>query len=134
MDFRYLKEEPDQNVFADISYLTEITDQAPADLVTYASTFRRWIDEFDPHCRHLMFGTDWTMLGLNVAYDGYTTRVYAFFREMCGFDQGKLDRLFFGNAASFLGLREGDATRNRLLKFYDRHNVPRARLPVFTAV
>jgi predicted TIM-barrel fold metal-dependent hydrolase len=129
---RYLKEAQDPPVFADISYLTEIFDQSPAGLSEYALTFRRWIDAFDPQCRHLMFGTDWTMLGLDPAYEGYTNRVYVFFKESCGFDQVKLNNLFFGNATRFLGLRQSDGTRNRLLRFYDAHNLPRERLPVFT--
>ncbi len=131
---RFLKQAGDPPVFADISYLTEISGSDEGGWQAYAGTFRRWIEEFDPECRHLMFGTDWTMLGLDRSYEGYTKRLYAFFRGSLGFDQKRLDRLFFGNAGRFLGLRQGDATRDRLLEFYDRHKVPRSRLPVVATV
>jgi predicted TIM-barrel fold metal-dependent hydrolase len=131
---QYLKEKPEAAVFADVSYLSEIAGQTPAERAAYAAIFRRWIDEFDPACRHLMFGTDWTMLGLDPSYEGYTNRLYGFFKETCKFEQAMLDRLFFGNAARFLGLRQGDRARERLLRFYDRHKVPRTRLPVLKSL
>lgn len=129
---RYFKEARDAPVFADVSYLTEIAGKNAQEMAAYTKLTRRWVDEFDPQCRHLMFGTDWTMLGLDASYEGYTRRVYDFFRDGCGFDQTRLDRLFSGNAAHFLGLRKGDTVRARLLKFYRLHNIPTSRLPLIT--
>ena len=131
---RFLKAAGNPSVFADVSYLTEVSGSDPASLTEYANTLRRWLEEFDPECRHLMFGTDWVMLGIDRSYEAYTGRVYRFFAETMKLDRPRLQRLLFGNAGRFLGLREGDGTRDRLLRFYDRHGVPRARLPVIAAV
>lgn len=128
---RYIAGAGDPPVFADISYLNEITQRSPAELSAYAATFRRWIAQFDPGCHHLMFGTDWTMLGRDPAYAGYTARVHAFFKDACSFSPAMMERLFYGNAARFLGIREGDGARKRLLAFYDRNGIARSRLPSF---
>ncbi len=130
---RYLQRNPGASVYADISYLVEIVGRSPEDLAKYDATVREWVSQFDPECRHLVFGTDWMMLGLDKAYDGYTERVYQYFRRNIGFDDAMLARLFAGNAAAFLGLRRGDAARDRLLKFYRRHGIPEGRLSVFEA-
>lgn len=128
---RYLKDNPDAPVFADLSYFTEIAGKTPAELAAYTSVFKRWIAEFDPECRHLAFGTDWTMLGLEASYEGYSRRAYDFFVQTCGLPQAAVDRIFWGNAARFTGLRENDPTRARLLEFYARHQLPASRLPAF---
>jgi predicted TIM-barrel fold metal-dependent hydrolase len=131
---RYLRQAGDPPVFSDISYLTEIPEDNGQALRDYAAVMKRWLAEFDPDCRHLIFGTDWAMLGIERAYQGYCARIRGFFRDAVGFDKTRLDRVFYGNAARFLGLRQGDAARERVLRFYDRHNVPRSRLPVFPVV
>ena len=125
---RYLKRSPDAPVFADISYLNEVAGADAATQRPYAQLFRRWLDEFDPQCRHLVFGTDWTMLGLDRSYQSYTKSVYEFFRDAVKLTPSQLEQLFSGNAGRFLGLREGDAARKRLLGFYDRYELPRSRL------
>lgn len=127
---RYLREAGDPPVFADVSYLTEIFGKSPGQIASYLATLRRWITAFDPDCRHLMFGTDWTMLGAHSSAETYTINVYEFFKGSLGFDQARLDRLMFGNAARFLGLRVGDGARSRLLRYYAKHNLPASRLPV----
>lgn len=126
---RYLKEQPGAPVFADISFLTEIAGQSAEELAKYAGIVRRWIQEFDPGCEHLLFGSDWLMLGADAAYQGYTQRIATFFRNSVGLDDVRMARLFRVNSARFLGLRDNDPTRTRLLKFYDAHGVPRERLP-----
>ncbi len=44
--------------------------------------------------------------------------------KMCGFDKPNWIASFSATPARFLRLREGDGTRNRLLKFHDRYNLP----------
>lgn len=127
---RYLKEHPDAAVFADISFLTEIAVKSPEELATYGSLVKRWITEFDPACEHLLFGSDWLMLGADPAYEGYTKRVDVFFRERVGLGPAQMRRLYSSNAGRFLGLRNGDASQTRLKAFYKRHGVPLDRLPV----
>jgi predicted TIM-barrel fold metal-dependent hydrolase len=130
---RYLSSKPNAPVFADISYLTEIFEQSSNELTNYTKTMRRWIFEFDRECRHLMFGTDWTMLGANGAYERFSGGVYEYFRESVGLSTDQLNRLFVGNAATFLGLRERDPARKRLMGFYKKNSLPANRLPSFGA-
>lgn len=127
---RYIKEQPHAAVFADISFLTEIAGKSDEELAKYGGIVRQWVEEFDPTCEHLLFGSDWLMLGADPAYVGYTTRINNFFRDIVGLDAKLMAQLFSQNAGRFLGLRKEDFTRNRLLKFYDKHSVPRERLPV----
>ncbi len=126
---RYISEARDPPVFADVSYLTEVFRKPDEEMRKYLAIFKAWISQFDPECRHLVFGTDWTMLGLEASYETYTKSTYAFFRDGCGFDRKRLDRLLVGNAGRFLGLRDGDPARGRLIKFYADNGLPIARLP-----
>lgn len=131
----HLKENPTAPVFADISYLTEIFGRSDADLATYTATLKRWVTEFDPDCHHLMFGTDWTMLGLDKSYTTFSGSVYEYFRSKVfaygdGKDDQRLKRLFSGNAARFLNLRAGDPGRKRLEAFYTRNGLPASKLPL----
>jgi len=128
---RFLAANPAAPVYSDISYLVEIVGKSDADQRQYDRTVAAWVEKFDPQCRHLMFGTDWIMLGLDPAYNGYTERVYKYFRETIGFSEPMLNRLFSENAAAFLSLGKNGLVRERLLKFYRKHQVPEARLPVF---
>lgn len=129
---RHIRDNPDAPVYADISYLVEIVGKSPTAQADYDRVVKAWVRQFDPDCRHLMFGTDWMMLGVDPAYVGYTERVYSYFSSIFDRDAAKLERLFSGNAAAFLGLRTKDAVRARLLKFYDKHGIPRSRLPEFS--
>ena len=130
---RYLSSKPNSHVFADVSFLTEIFDQSPDELTNYTKTMRRWISEFDPECRQLMFGTDWTMLGTSSSYDHFASGLYEYFRTSVGLSADQLSRLFVGNAVVFLGLRRGDPSRKRLLGFYAKNKLPASRLPDFEA-
>ena len=126
-----MKQYPQASVYYDISYLVEMVGLVKPEYDKYVETLRAWVKEFDPDCRRLMFGTDWTMLGLDPSYEGYTARVYDFFEKDIGFDKPRLDRLLWGNAATFLGLQDNGEGRERLLKFYARNGLPESRLPRF---
>jgi predicted TIM-barrel fold metal-dependent hydrolase len=129
----HFKANPASPVFADVSYLSEIFEQAtPDSMVAYTAVMRRWIDEFDPELQHLTFGTDWIMLGLNRAYPVYSGTVYQFFKEQVKLNEKQMDRLFKSNAARFLGIRPGDPGRQRLDTFYEAHGLPKSRLPAFS--
>lgn len=132
---RHLKANPMAPVFGDISYLSELFGRTDADLSAYTVTLKRWLSEFDPDCQHLMFGTDWTMLGLDKSYDIFSGSVYEYFRTRVftggdGKDAERLKRLFSGNAAKFLSLRAGDPGRKRLEAFYVKNGLPASRLPL----
>jgi hypothetical protein len=77
-----------------------------------------------------MYGTDWEMLEISGSESGYLDRFRQIFVELM---QQPLDRdtqsyrlaeRFFGlNAADFLGLHKSDMTRQRLMKFYEPHQI-----------
>ena len=126
---RFLKTNPNANVYADCSYFTGTDPKV--DLVL-AARVKAWVQEFDPACTHLVFGTDWTMAGLEGSYERYTRNVSEFFSQACGFNEAQLNRLMQGNAAKFLGVRKGDGPRDRINAFYVRHGVPPGKLPAFS--
>jgi hypothetical protein len=115
----------------DISYFTTMFGKSGPELETYTATLRQWLAKFDPECRHLMFGTDWVMLGIDPSYPSYSATVYNYFRTQVGLGEASLQRLFSANAAAFLGLLEGNAARGRLQAFYDKHGLSKNRLPAF---
>lgn len=124
---RYIAANPNAPVFTDVSYFSEILDTAT--WPHYADSVKRYLALFDPDCRHLVFGTDWIMLGREKSADIYTGTLYDFFQTACGLDKERLGRLFVGNAIRFLGLRKADATRARLAAFYGRYGLSESRLP-----
>lgn len=129
----FLKANPESPLFCDVSYLTEIFGKPADELAKYTAVMRRWLLTFDPDCRHVMFGTDWIMLGLDASYPVFSGTIYEYFRAQVGLDADRLQRLFVGNAARFLGLRVGDDARNRIEQFYVKHGLPRGRLAAFAA-
>ena len=124
----YIQSNPEAPVFTDFSYLDEIFKKSGKDLATYASWVRRWIATFDPHCEHLVFGTDWLMLAASPHYPNYVSHVKAFFGQL-GLNDAQLKQVFYSNAIRFLGLRAGDQNRQRLEKLYKDNGVSLERLP-----
>ncbi len=126
---RHIKENPDGNLYVDISYLTEVLSSGAAERRRIASSLRQWIDECDPDVGHVLYGTDWTMVGREPDFPRYTSEIAAFLSDDCGLDEAQLDRIMMGNAVRFLGLLPGDKTRLRLESFYEQHGLPLSRLP-----
>jgi predicted TIM-barrel fold metal-dependent hydrolase len=127
---RFLRDNPSARLFADISYLSEVFETADAD---YARGRMQSYLEADPGARHLVFGSDWVMLGIEKQYRGrppYVRRVAAFLQS-CGLDAEAVAGVMEGNALRFLGLGTGDRTRKRLLDFYGG-DLPADRLPLAT--
>ncbi|TCP30115.1 amidohydrolase family protein [Sphingomonas sp. BK235] len=124
---RYIAAHPDRPVFADISYLANVL--ASPDVVSHtAARFRDFVARFDPEVRHLVFGSDWIMLGLENRYPDYAGRVIEFLRQSCGFDQPRIDRILHQNAGRFLGLGRGNAAWSRLSFYYSRNQLSLSRL------
>ena len=73
------------------------------------------------------------MLGMEASYPIFSGGVHEYFKTQVGLDAARLQRLFFGNAIRFLGLRQGDKARARLEHFYDRHGLDKRRLPTIAA-
>ena len=125
---RFVSERPDSGLFADISYLSEIFD--PRQRARSIAGMRRYL-ELDRGGRHLVFGSDWVMLGIEREYPrspGYVRRIADFLND-CGLSENQIGGIMYHNALRFLGLGPSSAARRRLLAFYDRHGLPADRLP-----
>ena len=125
----FIRDHPKQPVFADISYFSEAleTHEKRAPL---ADDFVRWVGEFDRDVNHLVFGTDWIMLGQEKGYSHYIKSVNAFLRQDCGFDDGICDKIFRTNALRLLPLQRWSTGRERLLAWYRNNGVDPNRLPM----
>jgi predicted TIM-barrel fold metal-dependent hydrolase len=130
---RYIAEKPDAPVYADLGYFDEVLDADEATRARFAGRLTEFIARFDPNVRHLVFGTDWNLLGRERSYPTYTTQVVDFLENDCRLSAMAVQRILVENAATFMGLREGQPTRERLLAFYARHSLRASRLPDFPA-
>jgi predicted TIM-barrel fold metal-dependent hydrolase len=125
----YIKANPRRNVVADISYLSEVLTACPDQRAFIASSFKNWIATFDPGCDHILYGSDWIMLGKEAGYDHYVKSINAFLRTDCGLTDHVCDKIFRRNALRFLPLERGGGGRGRLLKFYRENGLDPSRLP-----
>ena len=125
---RHVQANPDAPVFGDISYLSEMFHPREQRRIERLMAFYL---QHDPDARHLVFGTDWTMTGIEKKFDdppGYAARTVTFLRN-CGITGEKLERVMHGNAIRFLGLGAGEANRVRLTRFYEANGQSADRLP-----
>ncbi len=129
---RIIKHDRAPNVYADLSYFTWIigndTDARQRKLA--AEALKRWFAEFDPECRRILFGTDWSMTAPVRDSEGYLPRMIAFLQDV-GLTEGQLDTVLFSNAVRFFGLRQGDRARSRLASYYAKHKLNAAHLERF---
>jgi predicted TIM-barrel fold metal-dependent hydrolase len=114
----------DRSVYADVSYYSEVL-RAPADGPEprqLAKLMRQFLRAYDPNLIHLMYGSDWIMVGLEQDHEAYLGRVSQFFRQVAD-NEEQIGRVLAGNAARFLGLGPNDAARRRLQAYYERHQL-----------
>ena len=114
----------DRGVYADVSYFSEVLRE-PADgpeRRQLAKLMRQFLRAYDPDLMHLMYGSDWIMVGLEEEHEAYLDRVSQFFRQVTD-DDNQMRRVLAGNAARFLGLGPDDATRRRLDAYYEKHQL-----------
>ncbi|MDR6287782.1 putative TIM-barrel fold metal-dependent hydrolase [Inquilinus ginsengisoli] len=129
---RHISENPDTHLCMDISYLSEALRPGAENRKYYADSLKAWIGRYDRNAEHILFGTDWIMVGIEKAGAAYTRNVIWFLTEDCGLSADQLDRILRLNAGRYLGLRDGDATRRRLLEgFYSVNQMPETLLPPF---
>ncbi|SFG10913.1 Amidohydrolase [Duganella sp. CF458] len=109
-----------RNAYADSGYFIEAVDHKES----FKTAIAQLIKETDGKgsaslANRFMYGTDWEM----TITQGHIESYLANFEEV--FESKLVARKFFGeNAADFAGLRNGQPTRLRLQKFYDRHQIP----------
>lgn len=114
---------PEDRVFADLSYLSELLPGRDPDK---ANRIRRlmtsFLERYDPELRHLMYGSDWIMLGKEKDHERYTSILSAQLAAI-GLDAACATRFLAGNALRFLGLHQGQPGRKRLEAYYRRHQL-----------
>lgn len=121
-----------KNVFADMSYLSEVlpghlTQAKRKQLTRRMQTF---VSRFAPDHRTMMFGTDWLMLGQEKNHGAYIDAFLALLGE-AGFNQQAKNNIMSRNAVRFLGLSPGMQTRLRLESWYRAQGLDAAWLSEF---
>lgn len=125
----YIRDNPGAHLYMDISYFSELLGTAgQADYI--AGQLIGWIRDCDPEVRHILFGTDWVMLGQEPGFQTYGSTVLAFLRDRCHLTQAQVERVMWQNAMRYLGLDRGK-TRKRLLDFYGTRRPAWTRIPRF---
>jgi predicted TIM-barrel fold metal-dependent hydrolase len=117
---RMAKAMPNQ-IFADISYASEILDARSQKYKNALICMRRFHDHFPSSERLLMYGTDWSMIGHEEKFSTIPQPLpdlIGKYLSEAGYGEKDRDSIFFGNAVRFLGLGKADATRARLEQFY----------------
>ncbi|WP_261324231.1 amidohydrolase family protein [Rhizobium leguminosarum] len=126
----FIKENSDRNVVADISYFSEVLSAPPPRERDFlAKSFNKWLAVFDRGCDHIVYGSDWIMLGKEAGYNHYIESVNAFLRSDCGLSDDICDKIFRRNALRFLPLERGSLGRERLLTYYRTNRLDESRLP-----
>lgn len=113
---RYVRDHPASHLYMDISYFSELVRSG--DRLDYsADQLMAWIRDCDRDVRHILFGTDWTMIGKEQGFATYGLTVERFLTDRCHLTEAQINRVMWQNAMRFLGLDSGK-TRKRLLDFY----------------
>jgi predicted TIM-barrel fold metal-dependent hydrolase len=122
---------PGRYAFADSGYFSEVLDNEAAMAELLERFYGTMVaDGTAPFARRFMYGTDWEMLEISGSESGYMDRFRHVFVELMkqplerDTQSYRLAERFFGlNAADFLGLHKSDMTRQRLMKFYEPHQI-----------
>lgn len=119
------------HLYADISYLSEALPATGSarrrQIVTALSAFT---EKHDPHKQRLLYGSDWIMLGRESDHGRYFSHVQGLVAD-AGFDTDEWARVRRGNAIAYLGLSPSSASRRRLQRWYESHNLDPAMLTIF---
>jgi len=125
---RTIDHERRPNLFADLSYLSELVSSDDKNLHTkIRQLLDEWLDDYDPDARHLMFGTDWSMMALEKDYNAYVSRIVEQLTLASVSDEHQ-QNILWRNASRFLGLDRPGKTRDRLTAYCDKHGLGSAWL------
>ncbi len=131
----YVKSHPQSQLYADISYLSQVLTRKKAPLELAAEGLIYYREMFDNECEHLLFGSDWMMLGQEPNHRFYIQYLIEFLDRKCNFSEKNINNILNNNAIRFLGISKSDTqnskTRQRLKQFYQRKGKPHLieRLP-----
>ncbi|HEV7319788.1 MAG TPA: amidohydrolase family protein [Ensifer sp.] len=111
------------NLFADLSYLSELVSDPDAELhEKIRALLDQWLQTYDKEARHLMFGTDWSMMALEKDYNAYVPRIVEELR-LAKVGEEQQQNILWRNASRFLGLDRPGKTRDRLTAYCRKRNL-----------
>jgi predicted TIM-barrel fold metal-dependent hydrolase len=119
---RYLRTASGARVFVDMSMFTEAITLKDAARDVVVGKFREFMATGGGG-DHMVFGTDWTMLGLQKGEEAYDAEVLRFLGD-AGLKGEGVDKVLRRNFMRFAGLERGDATRRRLDAFNAGYGQP----------
>jgi predicted TIM-barrel fold metal-dependent hydrolase len=105
--------------YADMSYYARLLE-GPEYREAVAKAMGPFLST-DPLSSRIMYGSDWTMLGMKSGYQSYLQSFSEFLDSDSDIGAVRKAQILGGNAKSFLGLNVGDSGRDRLEKFHRRH-------------
>ncbi|HEV7310101.1 amidohydrolase family protein [Ensifer sp.] len=111
------------DLFADLSYLSELVSDPDASLHEKIRVLLdQWLQTYDRDARHLMFGTDWSMMALEKDYNAYVPRIVDELRLAKISDEHQ-QNILWRNASRYLGLDRPGPTRDRLMAYCRKRNL-----------
>lgn len=113
----------ENRLYADISYHPAIT-AGLAENKQYFTSLLEFIGANPPVADRLMYGSDWAMVEIEKGARNYLSEFGRGSREVLGCELTR--KILGGNAAAFLGLRNGEPGSERLSRYYKQ-----AKTPVF---
>lgn len=119
---RYLRQHENSNLYMDISYLSEVLENE-GERAYYGAQLGDWIAANDKEARHIVYGTDWVMIGRHAYFAHYGATIKDFLERDCKLTKEQIDRILVVNPLRYLGLLAG-RTRDRILKFYRDNRLP----------
>ncbi|RWO20281.1 amidohydrolase family protein [Mesorhizobium sp.] len=123
---KIIKDDQREYLFADLSYLSELAiptddndrDERP-EILRLLEQFR---ESYDPNVRHLMYGTDWTMIAKELDNNSYLENLETQLR-LAKFTNAQLENVYWRNACRYLGLGRDEQTRGRLETYCDHRGI-----------
>jgi predicted TIM-barrel fold metal-dependent hydrolase len=119
---RYLHAHPNSNLYMDISYLSEVLKDE-RERASLGAQLGDWINKNDADARHIVYGTDWIMLGREANSARYGATIRDFLGRDCSLSKQQVERILVINPLRYLGLLSG-RTRERILRFYRDRGLP----------
>lgn len=113
----YIKANPDCSVYADLAYFDAVIDST-VNRTSLSNAFKEFAAQSPDALKHIMFGTDWIMLGNESGYPKYTRAVFDFLSNDCGFTTDQVADIFVGNALRFYPPGVADEIRLMLQQSY----------------
>ena len=111
---------PDNRVYSDLSYHPAITASQAAN-EQYFKSLSEFIGANSAARDRLMYGSDWAMVEIEKSAKNYLSEFVRGSRQELNDEQTR--KILGANAAAFLGLRNGEPGRERLLGYY-KHEEP----------